>query len=149
MPLAFDDLTLGAAFRAGPRRVSRADIAAFAALSGDHTALHSDEAYAATTPFGRVVAHGALNLAVATGLAYATGIFEGTVLAVRSMAIDFERPVFPDDELLLELTVSALDQRPRPDRGQVEFSVRVVNQEGRAVLSGTWKLLLKRAAGPT
>jgi hypothetical protein len=39
--------------------------------------LHCDDGYAATTPFGSVVSHGALNVAAATGLAYRCGLFEG------------------------------------------------------------------------
>lgn len=39
--------------------VSAEDIRAFSALSGDHNPLHNDPAYAATTEFGRPIAHGA------------------------------------------------------------------------------------------
>ncbi len=148
-PHAFEDLAPGMAFRSGPRRITRADIADFARLSGDHTRLHSDDAYAASTPFGGVVAHGALNLAAATGLAYASGVFEGTVLAVRSMTIDFERPVFPGDALTLCLQVRELDPRPRPDRGRVTFEVEVENQDGKRVLTGAWTLLLRRRPAST
>ena len=95
-PMSFDELQPGQAFTAGPRSINRADIDAFTALSGDATALHSDENYARTTPFGGIVAHGALVLSVATGLAYQIGIFDGTVLAVRSMDVSFDRPVFPE-----------------------------------------------------
>ena len=69
-PRTYDDLTVGEVFRSQARRVSRQDIQDFARLSGDHTALHTDDDYAATTPFGSIVAHGVLNLAIATGLAY-------------------------------------------------------------------------------
>ncbi|MEO8754000.1 MAG: MaoC/PaaZ C-terminal domain-containing protein [Casimicrobiaceae bacterium] len=144
-PMRFEDYALEMEFSAGPRTISRQDIADFARLSGDHTALHSDEAYASTTPFGRVVAHGALNLAVATGLAYATGIFEGTVLAVRSMDVAFDRPVFPGDQLTLDMTVRELEGQPRPGRGQVAFRVRLRNQDSRVVLQGIWRLVVRRS----
>ena len=144
-PRTFDDLEVGSAFTAGPREISRADIDDFTRISGDRTALHSDDAYASTTPFGGVVAHGALSLAVATGLAYQTGIFEGTVLAVRQMDVRFERPVFPDDRLELLLTVAELDEKPRPDRGRVGFDVDLRNQDGRTVLSGRWTLVVRRS----
>ena len=144
-PKSFDDLQPGMTFTAGPRRISRSDIAAFATLSGDHTLLHTDDAHAATTPFGSVVSHGALNLAVATGLAFDTGIFTGTVLAVRSMVVSFDRPVFPGDDLSLELVVTELDPKVRIDRGQVVFAVVLKNQHGRAVITGSWKVLLRRS----
>ncbi len=143
-PLYFEDCLPGRSVRAGPRRITRADIDAFTELSGDRTALHRDDAYAASTPFGGVVAHGALNLAAATGLAFETGAFEGTVLAVLSMEVRFDRPVRPDDAVSLTLTCREIDARPKPDRGAVAFSVALENQHGKTVLSGTWKLLLRR-----
>lgn len=148
-PHLYDDFAEGQVFRHGPRRVSRADIAAFAGVSGDHTALHNDDAYAATTPFGGVVAHGVLNLAIGTGLAYASQLLEGTVLAVVSVACSFDRPVFPGDELTLVLQVRRLDPRPRPDRGRVTFAVTLENQHGKRVLSGEWVLLVRRNGAPS
>ncbi|MCB9899145.1 MAG: dehydratase [Planctomycetes bacterium] len=145
-PHTWDDLSLGEVFHAGPRAVSRADIDTFTEVSGDRTALHTDDAYAARTPLGGLVAHGVLNLAIATGLAYEAGLFEGTVLAFRRVDVGFDRPVRPGDELSLELEVSQLDPRPRPDRGSASFSMRVRNQDGKTVLSGTWTLLLRRTA---
>jgi acyl dehydratase len=147
-PLHFDDFEPGQAFSSAPRTITRADIDAFTTLSGDHTALHSDDAYAATTPLGGVVAHGALVLSVATGLAYELGIFEGTVLAVRSMIVAFERPVRPGEAVILTVTVVDRDQRPRPDRGRVTFGVDLRNPAGKTAMSGSWTLLIRRAARP-
>jgi acyl dehydratase len=145
----FDDCQPGLRLQAGPRVITREDIDRFTELSGDHTRLHTDDAYAATTPFGRVVAHGALNLAVATGLAWATGAFEGSVLAFVSLTVRYERPVFPGDSVMLHLAVKEQDGRPRPDRGRVTFEVELRNQQDKVVLSGDWTLLLRRdPAGP-
>src|SRR5215510_4935691 len=139
-PHRFEDFAPGQAYEFGKRRITREDIAAFADVSDDHTALHCDDDYAATTPFGSVVSHGALNVAAATGLAYRCGLFEGTVLAVLSLESRFERPVFPGDELSLRMTVKEVDARPRPDRGRVTFQVELVNQAGKKVLTGDWTL---------
>ena len=143
-PHTYDDFRPGAAFVAEPREISRADIDAFSALSGDRTALHTDDEYAATTAFGGVVAHGCLNLAAATGQAYALGAFEGTVLAFRDLQVSFDRPVRPGDAVTLTLTVQELDPRPREDRGTVAFLARLDNQHGKRVLSGTWRIVLRR-----
>jgi len=144
-PHRFEDFAPGQAYEFGTRRITREAIAAFADVSDDHTALHCDDDYAATTPFGSVVSHGALNVAAATGLAYRCGLFEGTVLAVLSLESRFERPVFPGDELHLRMTVKELDPRPRPDRGRVTFGVELLNQTGKKVLTGDWTLLMRRA----
>lgn len=145
-PQHYEDLEVGRCFTAGPRTLTRADIDAFTELSGDRTALHTDDAYAATTPFGGVVAHGALALAVATGLAHETGAFAGTVLAFRGLEARFDRPVLPGDALRLELTVDEIDTRPRPDRGRVHFAMRLVNQHDKAVITGRWSLVMRRRA---
>jgi len=144
-PHTFDELEIGISFETGPRTISREDIDQFTALSGDRTALHSDETYARRTPLGGLVAHGVLNLSAATGLAYRMGIFEGTVLAIRSMEIKYDRPVFPGDEVTLRLTVAELDARPHPDRGSVGFEAKLTNQEGKVVLSGLWTVLMRRS----
>jgi acyl dehydratase len=145
-PHTFDDFQLQASFLSAERVISRSDIDTFSALSGDHTALHTDEAYAATTPLRGLVSHGALNLAVATGQAYSLGLFDGTVLAFRGMEVRFDRPVYPGDAVRLELTVDHIDERPRPDRGRIRFAIRLLNGADRAVLSGSWELLLRRDA---
>ena len=141
---SFDRLAPGDRFVSAPRIIRREDIDRFSDLSGDRTELHTDDAWAAAGPLGGVVAHGALALAVATGLAYDLGVFRGTVLAFRSLTASFDRPVYPGDEVRLELTVSALEPPRRPDRGRAEFEMVLRNQEGRKVLTGTWTLLLKR-----
>jgi acyl dehydratase len=143
-PHCFDDLYPGQSFSSGPRTITRADIDAFTELSGDRTALHNDESYAQTTPFGSVVAHGALVLSAGTGLAYGLGIFEGTVLAVRSMDACFERPVFPGDSISLRLEVHSKEEHPRPDRGRIRLAIHLTNQHKRTVLTGVWVLLLRR-----
>lgn len=145
MAYHFDELSLGQRVAAGPRTITRADIDSFTELSGDRTALHTDEAYAATTPLGGLVSHGALNLSVATGLAYQTGAFDGTVLAFRELRARFDRPVFPGDAVTLELEVVGLDERPRADSGRVQLAMGLRNQHGKRVLTGEWTLVLARA----
>lgn len=147
-PHTFDELEPGTAFEAGPRTISREDIDRFTQLSGDRTALHSDEDYARQTPLGGLVSHGVLNLSAATGLAYQMGVFEGTVLAIRSMTVKYDRPVFPGDSVTLNLTVAEVDPRPRPDRGTVGFDARLINQKGKTVLSGLWTVLMRRCTPP-
>ena len=57
--LFFEDLSLGQNAEM-TRTVGEADIAAFAAVSGDDNPVHLDAAFAATTPFKERIAHGML-----------------------------------------------------------------------------------------
>ncbi|MDE3156785.1 MAG: MaoC family dehydratase N-terminal domain-containing protein, partial [Acidobacteriota bacterium] len=97
MGLYFEDFTSGRRFETPGRLVTDEDIAAFAAVSGDRNPLHVDEAYAKTTAFGGRVAHGALGLAVATGLFSQLGITAGTLVALVGVDWNFRAPIRPGD----------------------------------------------------
>lgn len=147
-PRHLDDLSPGDRFEAGATVVAQADIDAFAELSGDRTALHTDPDYARTTPHEGIIAHGALVLAIATGHAYEIGVFEGTILAVRSMEVAFLRPVRPGDALTTHFEVVEVEADPPVDRGSATFRVDVRNQGGRRVLKGRWDMLMRRRSPP-
>lgn len=77
----------------------------FAEMSGDFNPIHLDDEYAATTIFKRRIAHGmilgaiisrCLNTTIGTG-----GIYRGQTLK-------FYNPVFIDDEIIFELTITKL-----------------------------------------
>jgi acyl dehydratase len=48
--------------------VTKERILAYADLTGDHTPVHVDEAYANASHFGSIVAHGLFGLSIADGL---------------------------------------------------------------------------------
>jgi acyl dehydratase len=64
----WDDAVVGDECVSSTYEVTEARVMAYADLSGDHTPVHTDEAYARTTPFGTRVAHGLFGLAIADGL---------------------------------------------------------------------------------
>lgn len=64
----WDDAIVGQQCTSLPYEVTEARVLAYAELTGDHTPVHVDEAYARTTPFGTRVAHGLFGLAIADGL---------------------------------------------------------------------------------
>jgi acyl dehydratase len=126
--------------------VTEADIVAFAGLSGDFNAIHTDAAYAATQPFGSRVAHGLLVHAIATGLAVQSGLIEGTVLAFRELEAKFSLPVFIGDTVHVELEIIEKKALPRLKGGNITMKVAVVNQKGEAVQRATWVMLVKSRA---
>src|SRR5258708_13901973 len=92
--LWYEELTEGLAIETRGRTITEADIVNFAGLSGDFNPMHTDAVFAANTPYGARIAHGALVLSIATGLTYQLGFLEGTVLAFTGIECKFRAPVF-------------------------------------------------------
>jgi len=140
-PSDSNPLKVGASFESGPRTIRREDIDVFSRISGDRTGLHYDGDDRSASPLGGAVAHGLLNLAVASGLCYDLRVFDGIL---HSADMRFERPVFVDDTVRLTCTVAELDDNPGKNHIRMILEVALHNQDGRRVLSGTWTLLQKR-----
>jgi acyl dehydratase len=115
----------------------------FAGLSGDYNEMHTSEAYAVKTMFGKRVAHGLLGLSVASGLAFQMGFLVGTVDAFRSVEWEFSAPIFMGDTIRLEAEVTETKAFPRLGNGRVVFKVAVKNQNDQVVQRGTWALLIR------
>ena len=69
--LFLEDFSRGQIFQGCPREITGADIASFAALTGDSHPIHYDEEYARSTRFGRPIVHG-LHLMALTALGAAS-----------------------------------------------------------------------------
>jgi acyl dehydratase len=141
----WDQVSPGDTFETPRRTITDADVAQFASLSGDHNPLHTDEAYARTTVFGRCIAHGVLVLAVTTGLAAEFGLFEGTALGLLEVSSTWGAPTFPGDVVRAILTVTDKAETTKPDRGLVSLQVRALNQAEVVVMVSTWKMLIRRS----
>jgi acyl dehydratase len=101
----------------------------FAEMSGDFNPIHLDEEYAKTTRFGRRIAHGmivgalisrALNEKVGSG---------GVYLAQN---LKFVNPVFIDDVVTIEMTVTGL----RKEKGIATIDTIAKKQSGEIVVKG-------------
>lgn len=150
MGLSFEQFEEGREFDCGERGVGDPEIRAFAELSGDRNPLHLDDDYARDTPFGGRVAHGALGIAIATGLMAQSGITAGTLVALLGIDWRFVAPIRPGDRLHLTLRVAARRDLPGRDRGVVKFVAELVNQDAALVQSGEIVELIRRdpAANP-
>jgi acyl dehydratase len=146
--LFFEDLEVGMRLDSPARTITEADIVNFAGVSGDFNPLHTDEQFAAQTPFGRRIAHGMLALAAVTGLRQRMGVFDGTLLAfleIRSWR--FLRPVFPGETIRSVTEVAELRETSKHDRGLVIQKIEVRNQEDTLVQEGEFVTLLRRRSG--
>lgn len=87
--------------------VTRERILAYADLTGDHTPVHVDEAYANASHFGCLVAHGLFGLSIADGLKT-----QCDYRFVPGMSLgwtwDFVLPIKVDDVLHVRMRVGAM-----------------------------------------
>lgn len=145
--LYFEEFEAGQSITSAGRTVTEADVVAFAALSGDWNAIHTDAVFAASQPFGQRVAHGLLVMSIASGLAMRLGFLEGTALAFREIGEwKFSLPVYLGDTVCLRATVTETKAMPRLGGGLVTLKVEVVNQDDKVVQRGTWGVLVKSQA---
>lgn len=147
MGLWFEELTEGVRLETGERTIGDAEIAAFAELSGDHNPLHLDEIRARAGPFGGRVAHGALGIAVATGLLAASGHTRDTLVALTGIEWRFVAPIRPGERVRLALAVESRRELPGRGHGLVTFAAELTTADGRVVQRGKLVELIRRRAG--
>lgn len=141
----FEDFKVGEVLETGRRTVTSTDIVNFACLSGDFNDVHCNHEYARNTSFGEPIAHAPLVFAVAAGLNYASGVNDGTLLAV--LGIDKWRmkvAVKHGDTIFVRSVVKSVAETSREDRGVVTFERSFVNQRGEAVQEMEIAILYKR-----
>jgi acyl dehydratase len=145
----FEELAAGETFTSAPRRVTAEDVAAFVRLTGDDNRLHTDDAFARAAGYRGRIAHGALVMGLATGLAWSTGLLTDTTLAFRTIQDwKFTAPVYPGDAITLRGRIAERRALPRAGAGLVRFDLEVVNQDGQVVSGGSLRLLMRlRPAG--
>jgi acyl dehydratase len=110
--------------------VTREMVEAYARITGDRNPLHFDEAFAAGTRFGRLIAQGG----IATGLLHALVAMDlpgpGSVFLRQQWS--FPRPVYIGETITAEATVTSANER----RAIAELEVFVRNEAGEPVLDG-------------
>jgi len=110
------------------KTITAETVAAFADLVGDHNPVHLDEAFAATTRFGRRIAHGMISAGLISA-AIANG-WPGSIYL--SQTLQFRAPVYLDDTVTAQVTVIAI----RPDKPIVTYRTECHNQNNTLILEG-------------
>jgi acyl dehydratase len=140
--LYFDDFSVGQKFVTKARTITEADIVNFAGLSWDHNQLHTDAEYAASSGFGRRIAHGLLGVIAHAGLSYE--LTEKSILALLEMTWQFKAPIYIGDTIHVEQWVKDMQAGSKGDRGVLTFEKKVINQKNDVVQTGTTTILLAR-----
>lgn len=132
--LHYEDLTPGDQWTSPARTLLESDIGSFAGLTGDYDPLHTDFEHAASTPYGRPIAHGLLGLSFMAGLS-------STCPRVRTMAFvriedwQFQKPVVSGDTVHVQTRIESMTPKGRR-AGEVVWDRQLINQRGEVVQSG-------------
>jgi len=132
--LYFEDLPVGRSFTAGPKRVSEADIVAYAKRY-DPQPFHTDPEAGRAAGLGGVIASGWHTGALTMRLIYEAFIADTASLGASSVPVgNWLLPVRPGDDLsLLARVMEARVSASKPDRGILRCGYDLSNQDGAAV----------------
>ena len=137
----FDDLKIGMTVDTPPALIEKEKMLAFA-RDYDNNPLHTDEKYAETTPFGKLIAPGVMSFMSVWVKYLEVDFFGSELLAGKSTHIEWLRPVFADDVLTGKATITQLVKR-NPKNGLVAISIDVYNQNGELVLKDVTEAIVK------
>ncbi|MEN9609863.1 MAG: hypothetical protein RLZZ628_677 [Bacteroidota bacterium] len=138
----WDDVETGDECVSPEMQVTSEMIMTYADLTGDFTPVHTDEAYAKTTPFGTRVAHGLLGLSIADGLKTTSSL-----RFVPGMSLGWEwkfvAPLRVNDTVRVQFKVGEKRlSKSRLGWGIVILPTILINQRNEIVQSGAHRLLI-------
>ncbi len=110
------------------RSFSKADVAAFAELSGDKNAVHLDEAVAAKSMFKKPIAHGMLCASLFSNIL--GNNIPGAIYLKQSLK--FTKPVYYDELVKAVLTVTATVA----DKKRITLETKLVKPDGSLAIEG-------------
>lgn len=112
------------------KSITDEDVRAFAQASGDTNPVHLDDAYAATTQFGRRIAHGMLIASLVSAILGNDLPGPGTIYLGQDLK--FKAPVYIGD------TVTAVVEliKYREEKRIATFRTTCTNQDGKLIFEG-------------
>lgn len=137
----FDDIKIGMTAEIEPAVIAKDKMLSFA-RDYDNIPLHTDEEYAKKTPFGKLIAPGVMSFMSVWAKYLEVDFFGEELLAGKSTKIEWLKPVFAEDILTGNATVTNLIRR-NVKNGLVEITIEAYNQKGELVLTNVTEAIVK------
>lgn len=137
----FEEFELGSKTQIEPAVINKDDMIDFA-KKYDNIPLHTDEEYAKSTFFGKLIAPGVMSFISVWAKYLEVDLAGDELLAGKSTKIEWFKPVFADDVLTSTCIVSKLTKRNEKN-GIVELTFEVFNQNGELVLTDVTEMIVK------
>ena len=137
----FDDMKIGMTVNVAPAVIDKDKMLEFA-KEYDDVPLHTDEEYAKTTPFGKLIAPDVMSFMAVWAKYLEVDFFGDELLAGKSTKIEWVKPVFAEDVLTGKAAITDLVKRNEKN-GIVAVSFEVYNQNGELVLTAVTEAIIK------
>lgn len=137
----FDELEIGMKTEIPPAFIEKEEMLDFA-RKYDNIPLHTDEEYAKTTRFGKLIAPGVMSFMSVWAKYLEVDFFAEELIAGMSTKIEWFKPVFPEDTLTAEAEITNLTRRSERS-GIAEVTIKIYNQNGEFVMKDTTEALLR------
>ena len=137
----FEQLRCGMTVEIPPAVMDKQEMLSFAQRY-DNVPLHTDEAYAAQTPFGGCIAPGILSYLLVWSNYLKHDLFQQALLAGTSVRIDWHKPVYAGDTLTGRAKITRLTRRSAKN-GAAELTCYAYNQHGELVLTAVHEVIVR------
>ena len=137
----FEELAIGMTVEISSTVIQKEKMMAFA-RTYDPIPLHTDEAYAAASPFGKLIAPGVMSFMSVWARYLEVDFFGEELLAGKSTKIEWLKPVYADDVLTGKATITNLVPR-NAKNGLAEITIEAYNQNGELVLTDVTEAIVK------
>ena len=137
----FEDIKINTVIELAPAVIEKEKMIAFA-KEYDNIPLHTDEEYAKSTPFGKLIAPGVMSFLCVWSKYLEVDLFGEELIAGKSTKIEWFKPVFADDVLNAQAKVTGLTKR-NARNGIVELTLTAYNGKGELVLSNITEAIVK------
>ena len=137
----FEEFVLGMQTQIDSTTIEKSEMIDFA-KKYDNIPLHTDEEYAKSTFFGKLIAPGVMSFMSVWAKYLETDLAGEELLAGKSTKIEWLKPVFAQDVLTSVCTVSNLTKR-NAKNGIVELTFEVFNQNNELVLTDVTEMIVK------
>lgn len=137
----FEDLKVGMTVEIAPTVIEKEKMLAFA-HTYDNVPIHTDEAYAAASPFGALIAPGVMSFMSVWSKYLEVDFFGRELLAGKSTKIEWLKPVYAEDVLTGKATITSLVPR-NARNGLATVFIEAYNQKGDCVLTNVTEAVIK------
>ena len=137
----FEDLKVGMTVEIAPTVIEKEKMLAFA-HTYDNVPIHTDEAYAAASPFGALIAPGVMSFMSVWSKYLEVDFFGRELLAGKSTKIEWLKPVYAEDVLTGKATITSLVPR-NARNGLATVFIEAYNQKGDCVLTNVTEAVVK------